>query len=339
MERLRDSSQYYHVVLERIPPQASPAFEDEKMQERVWGRRWGVYNDVGTLRTVLMHRPGEELRVMTADKYDPTIEALIDDEEQWYFRSDEGPNMEGMQAEHDALVGILRENGVEVLFVDGGARNPNAMFVRDMGMVVNGGIIISRMGPVGKPYGTGRRGEEAYITKRVAEIGMPILRTIHGEGLMEGGSFCLLNEEHAAIGLSKRGNKCGADQVRSVLEVQGIELIEIPLVGFSMHIDGAIVMIDHDKALVNIERLPYWFMDRLVELGIEPISADFRDVKLAVNCLALAPGKVVMDELAPWTAEKLSKRGIEVICTPYKECRKHGGGIHCSTLPLVREKD
>lgn len=339
MEKLRDSSQYYHVVLERIPPQAAPAFEDEKMQERVWGRRWGLFNDVGTLKVILMHRPGDELNIITADKYDPSIDALIDDEEQWYFRSDQAPDLPGMQAEHDALVKILRDNGVDVVFVDGGPRDPNSMFVRDMGMVVRGGIIISRMGPVGKPYGTGRRGEEAFITRKIAEIGMPILHTIHGEGLMEGGSFCLLDETHAAIGLSKRGNRCGADQVRKVLEVQGIELVEIPLVGFSMHIDGAIVMIDHDKALVNIERLPYWFMDHLQELGIEAIHADYRDAKLAVNCLALSPGKIVMDELAPWTAEKLQARGIETILTSYRECRKHGGGIHCSTLPLVRERD
>ena len=339
MEKLRDSSQYYHVVLERIPPQATPAFEEEKMQERVWGRRWGVFNDVGTLRTILMHRPGEELNVITADKYDPSIDALIDDDEQWYFRSDQEPDLPGMQAEHDALVKILRDNDVEVVFVDGGPRDPNSMFVRDMGMVVQGGIIISRMGPVGKPYGTGRRGEEAYITRKIAEIGMPILHTIHGSGLMEGGSFCLLDEKHAAIGLSKRGNKCGADQVRKVLEVQGIEMTEIPLVGFSMHIYGAIVMIDHDKALINIERLPYWFVDHLQELGIEPIHADYRDAKLAVNCLTLSPGKIVMDELAPWTAEKVQARGIETILTPYRECRKHGGGIHCSTLPLVRERN
>ena len=106
-----------------------------------------------------------------------------------------------------------------------------------------------------------------------------------------------------------------------------------------MHIDGAIVMIDHDKAIVNIERLPYWFIEKLKELGIEPIFADYRDSKLGVNSLALKPGKIVMDELAPWTAEKLSKRGIEVITTSYKEIRHHGGGIHCSTLPLVRDKD
>src|SRR5678815_3445598 len=81
---LQDSGQYYHEVLKRIPPRDLPAFEDEAMQERVWGRRWGVYNDVGPLRTVLVHRPGDEIRIMTADRYDPSIEALIDDEAQWY---------------------------------------------------------------------------------------------------------------------------------------------------------------------------------------------------------------------------------------------------------------
>ena len=61
------------------------------MQERVWGRRWGVYNDVGPIRTVLVHRPGDEIRIMTADRYDPAIEALIDDEAQWYWRATARP--------------------------------------------------------------------------------------------------------------------------------------------------------------------------------------------------------------------------------------------------------
>ncbi len=339
MGTMRDSSMYYHIVLERIKPQASPAFEDMEMQNRVWGRCWGVHNDVGTIKTILMHRPGNELKLITPDKYDPTIDALIDDDEQWYFRSDQGPNIEAMQMEHDALAKIIRDHGAEVVYVDGGPRDPNAMFTRDMGLVVNGGIIISRLGPVGRPYGTGRRGEEAYITKKVAEIGMPILHTIHGEGLMEGGSFGFLNDKTAVISLSARGNECAVEQVRSVLKIQGIDLIAIPLVGFSMHIDGAIVMIDHDKALINVERLPYWFIGKLKELGIEAIYGDYRDIAFAVNCLALKPGKIVMDGLAPWTADILASRGVEVVTTPYAECRKHGGGIHCSTLPLVRERN
>ena len=41
-----------------------PAFESEAEQVDGWGRRWGCTNDVGKLRAVLMHRPGDEqLRV------------------------------------------------------------------------------------------------------------------------------------------------------------------------------------------------------------------------------------------------------------------------------------
>ncbi len=57
-------------------------------------------------------------------------------------------------------------------------------------------------------------------------------------------------------------------QIRHILSLQGVELIEVPLTGNSLHIDGAIVMIDHDKALVNIERLPYWFIDKIKSLNI-----------------------------------------------------------------------
>ena len=32
-DELRNSSAYYHVVLERIPPRASPPFEDADMQK------------------------------------------------------------------------------------------------------------------------------------------------------------------------------------------------------------------------------------------------------------------------------------------------------------------
>lgn len=334
---LKDSPQYYHVVLERIPPKAFPVFEDEDMQKRVWGRRWGVWNDVGTLRMVLLHRPGDEIKQMTADKYDPTIEALIDDRDQWYFRSDKGPDLEQMQREHDGLVAVLREQGVQVEFVDCAPRNPNGMFLRDDALIVKGGAVISRMGPVGQDYGTGRRGEEAYVTRKLVALGMPVLRTIHGAGLLEGGSFCFLDEHHAAVGASYRCNKEGIDQLRNVLQHQEVELIEVPLVGHSLHIDGAIVMISHKTALVDITRLPYWFLDTLKELDIKTIYLDGRDDHIAINCIALSARKLLMNDRSKWTADDLDRLGFEIIQIPYNECHKHGGSIHCSTLPLVRD--
>ena len=337
MSTFSTSSQYYHMVLSQMPPKAEPVFHSKEEQLRIWGREWGVKNDVGKIRTILVHRPGNEMNVITEDKYDKELEALIDRENQWYFRSDKAPDLALMQEEHDAMTAVLKKEGIEVIQLDCSPTDPDAINVRDNGIVVNGGIIISRMAVAGQRPGTGRRGEEAYITRKAAEIGMPILHTIHGDGLMEGGSFCLLDEKHAAVGTSYRVNTQGAQQLRQVLALQDIELIEVPLTGFSLHIDGAIVMVDNKRALANVERLPYWFLDCLKKLDIEIIFTDYRDGTVGVNCLTLSPGRVLACDDAPWTCELLSKKGIEVIPIRYRECRKKGGGIHCGTLPLVRD--
>jgi len=337
---LKNTPDYYHEVLKAIPPRPFPPFEDEAMQTRVWGRRWGVYNDVGTLKMVLVHRPGDEIKVMSEDKYDPAIEALIDRRQQWYFRGDRTPNLETMQAEHDAMTDAMRAEGVEVVYVEGSPHDPKAIFTRDNGVAVPGGLIIARMGPVGEDPGTGRRGEEAYVTRKVVEAGAPILRTIHGTGLFEGGSFAFLDEKTAVIGLSYRQNEEAARQIEEVLNPMGIRLVRVPLTGHSLHIDGAIVMVDHKLALVNINRLPYWMLDLLEERGIKTVEVHWADDPRVNNMLALRPGKVLLAiNNGTATADRLTKAGVEVVPIDYSECQMGGGGIHCSTMPLIREKD
>ncbi len=336
---LTDSAQYYHEVLKRIPPRAAPAFEDEAMQERVWGRRWGVYDDVGPLRMVLVHRPGDSIRVMTADHYDPTIEALIDDEQQWYYRDRRAPDLAKMQREHDAMVAALQREGVEVVHVEGAPTDPKAMYTRDNGIAVRGGAIICRMGPVGSRPGTGRRGEEAYVARRLASLGMPILRTIHGTGLFEGGSFCFLNETTALAGLSYRQNEEGARQIEEVLATQGVRLLRVDLPGYALHVDGEIVMVDQDLALVNVTRVSWRLLETLKELKIRWVEVHHADNPRVVNCLAVRPGRVLLAiNNGDATAERLVRAGVEVVPIDYAECQKNGGGIHCSTMPLIRDR-
>jgi N-dimethylarginine dimethylaminohydrolase len=336
---LRDSGQYYHEVLKRIPPRDVPTFEDAAMQQRVWGRCWGVHDDVGPIRTVLVHRPGDEIRIMTADRYDPSIEALIDDEAQWYWRGDRAPDLPAMQKEHDALVAALAREGAEVVTVDGSPTDPKAMFTRDNGVIVPGGAIICRMGPVGARPGTGRRGEEAYVSRVIAGLGMPILRTIHGSGLFEGGSFALLNSTTAVAGLSFRQNEEATRQIEEVLAVLGIRLVRVPLAGHALHLDGQLVMVDEGLTLLNIQRTPYWFLDTLKEFKIRWVEVHHADNPRVLNCLAVRPGKVLLAiNNGDATAERLVDHGVEVVPLEYGECQKNGGGIHCSTLPLVRDR-
>ena len=47
-----------------------------------------------------------------------------------------------------------------------------------------------------------RRGEEQPVTETLGALGMPVLRTIHGTGLLEGGSFAYIRPDLAVVGVS-----------------------------------------------------------------------------------------------------------------------------------------
>jgi N-dimethylarginine dimethylaminohydrolase len=99
-------------------------------------------------------------------------------------------------------------------------------------------------------------------------------------------------------------------------------------------------MVDKAVALVNMTRLPYWFLDLLQERNIRSIEVHPADNPQVVNCLAVRPGKVLLAiNNGDATAERLRKVGVEVIPIDYAECQRNGGGIHCSTLPLIRERE
>lgn len=75
------------------------------MAEKVDQRAVGVRSEVGRLRTVLLHRPGPELRRLTPRNND----ALLFDGIPWVSRA---------RDEHDAFAAALRERGVEVLHLE-----------------------------------------------------------------------------------------------------------------------------------------------------------------------------------------------------------------------------
>ena len=65
----------------------------------------GATSEVGRLRTVMLHRPGPELRRLTPRNNDQ----LLFDGVPWVARA---------QEEHDAFAQALRDRGVEVLHID-----------------------------------------------------------------------------------------------------------------------------------------------------------------------------------------------------------------------------
>ncbi|TWP20734.1 hypothetical protein EUA61_03555 [TM7 phylum sp. oral taxon 346] len=64
-----------------------------------------INSEIGVLKTVLLHRPGEELENLTPDYLK---DLLFDDI----------PHLKVAQQEHDEFANVLRDHGVEVLYLD-----------------------------------------------------------------------------------------------------------------------------------------------------------------------------------------------------------------------------
>ncbi|WP_460828770.1 dimethylarginine dimethylaminohydrolase family protein [Nocardioides hungaricus] len=297
----------------------------------MWGADWGASTEVGPLRKVLLRRPGTEFDAVDLQFWDDHAGAAFDPDGRWYWPEKEPPNLVRMQAQHDNLVATLRSFGVETHVLDPLPGYVKSVYMRDPLITVKGGAVIGRLAP------WMRRGEESDVTRQVAALGMPILGTITGHGFMEGGSFVKLNRNLAVFGTSVRCNQAAADQLSDLLKYQGIEVIAVPLSGFdAFHIDGTLAMIDTDLALLTPESAPHWMPDLLREHGIQPIWAP-SDEGWAVNGLNVSPGHVILSESAPRTVEILESIGVKVTVIAYDAVQAGGGGIHCSTMELLRD--
>jgi N-dimethylarginine dimethylaminohydrolase len=324
----------YNQTVKMFAAAGDPPVESAAELEAYWGRAWGIDNDVGRIRSVLMRRPGDEMKVIDPSKRIESIGSFGDLEAGWYFQSDTVPKIADMQAQHDSLAAALTAHGVEIHYIEGDVGNRlKSCYTRDPLIMVKGGAIVCRMGT------RIRRGEELAVTRTLARLGIPILRTLSGNALMEGGSFAWINDRTAVIGCGIRVNREGAEQVGEVLKRQGVELLIIDLVGYDIHIDGSFQMIGKDLAIVDPFALPYSFLEKLKELKVRTVEISPADDKWIINSLAVAPGELLMPEGATnQTLDALARHGVKWTVVPYGKMQLNGGGIHCSTTPLIRDR-
>jgi len=310
---------------------AEPPFEDPRELRATWGREWGAWDEVGPLREVLVREPGEEFRQIAADSWDEASQALVD-EARWFWSDRRAPDLDRLREQHRGLVAALEAEGVVVRRAEAlPAGFSKAVYVRDPIVALPGGAIVGRMAA------RMRRGEEPHASRLLAELGVPILRTIAGTGIVEGGTVMKLRPDVYAFGTSIRCNEEGARQLAEVVRPRGVELLRVPLGGYTIHLDERLALVDVDKALVDAPGLPHWFLARLRELGYRLLHADPAE-GWAVNLLTLRPGRVLISDQCPRTAALLERHGVEAVPVAYDEIHRNGGGIHCSTNELLRER-
>lgn len=309
---------------------------DKRLLRDIWGDVWGVSNEYGKIRKALMRRPGPETLLLHKDGKNIHPSPLIYQKVKGMMPQDGSnttePDYRLMQQQYEDFRNVLVNEGIEIIELEGESEGwPERTFTRDLGLVIPGGVILTRLA-LELRYGETRMAQQTYAAR-----GMPILGAIQGNGFAEGGSFMMLDPKTAAIGRTERVNNDGIEQAKQILAIYDIELITVDLPSTIIHLDEAFLVVDHKKALVNCELLPYWFMDHLLQKGYTLIHVDPEDPPLTINVLPVAPGRVIIASSGVRTIELLEKNGVTTIPVEVGEIYKLGGGIHCLVLPLVRD--
>jgi N-dimethylarginine dimethylaminohydrolase len=330
---------------EGLPPYTSFDIDLREDITETWGRDWGGQSSYAKLHAVVVQRPGAE----AAPK-----EALADN--QWYSLPTGLPDLEKMQQEWDNFVKVLNDNGVETISLN--AEQPvhgtyglplRCITYCHETLMVKGGAIICRLAAGFK------RGEEYYHSKRLGELGVPILYTIHGKGFFESSNAVWLDKKSIALATSQRANMEGINQIKPILQNHGVEDIFIvhlpgPLYtrgaqvghgGGAFHLDMVFGVAGPKLAVLYPDAVGYDFVDYLVNMkGFDIIECPLEEAnRVATNFLVLEPGKLVMPEGNPIVTGELKKRGIEVIEVDLSEYAKAGGGPTCMTIPLIRDEE
>jgi arginine deiminase len=286
------------------------------------GTRWaacGADSEWAPLRQVLLHAPGAELAVADADA------ALM------LAR----PDPERARRQHDALAAAYREAGIDVAHVEPPEPPPpNQLYVADLLFMTPEGAI------VGRPAGEARAGEERWVARRLAELGIPILRTVGARGVFEGADALWLDRETVLLGRGLRTNAAGAAQVAATLAEQGVSTIVVDLLPGTMHLMGELRIVDRDLAYCRAGRLPGRAVRALEARGYTiQALADGPEVGrgAALNVVALGPRRIVMPAGRPATRARYEAAGVACVEVEVDELLKAAGGIGCLTGVLRRQ--
>ncbi len=299
----------------------SPRIESlEKELGTVWGS-CGSRSEYGRLKSVLLHRPGSELGASV----DPEAAQMLD-----------VLDIERAQKQHDGIAQAYRDAGVAVHYVNPSTQPaPNQMFVADLLFMTPEGAILAR------PASTVRAGEERWVARRLADLGIPIIRTIRGTGTFEGADALWIDEKTVILGCGLRTNSEGANQVTSTLNEMGVDVVQVDLPFGTMHLMGMLRIVDQDLALARPIRLVHRGVQALQARGIEikfvPDGWEVNHNK-AFNLVSLGPREVLMVAGNPRTKALYESWGITCHTVPTDELAKAAGAIGCLTGILEREQ-
>jgi N-dimethylarginine dimethylaminohydrolase len=287
------------------------------------GQTWsrcGYRSEVAPLRTVMISRPPDSIAKVS----NPQAQLMTD-----------SVDLAQLRAETEAVAEAYLSHGVAVrLACPPPDASPNVIFQRDLFLVTEQGAVL------GRTASRQRAGEERHAAVALAEAGIPILHTVRGNATFEGADALWADDHTLVVGCGFRTNEEGFRAVERVLTEQEVDVVPVPLGPGVQHLLGAVVFVDHRRALVRRSALNEPLREVLWAREHELLEFEDDDEvvhRRSLNVVVLEPGKVLMPDGCPRTRRRLEAAGIEVHTARVGEYVKAAGALGCLTGILHRD--
>ncbi len=288
---------------------------------------YGAQSEYLPLRKVIMHRPSDEVELVTESN-----------KKEFLYRNP--VSKEKMQKEHDLYTQFLKDEKVDIIPV-GNTMCPNLLFTRDTASVTKKGAILMR------PKFAARFFEPFYLKKTFEALNIPTTEITRG--CCEGGDLVYLNEDVLMVGIGPRTDLDGLLQIKELLLGKTVkEIIAVPLPSWRVHLDGTVMILNHNTAIMHSDSLLFpaqllkennviFLPEFLKEKGFDLIDVTYEEMRnFGPNLLVVNPHLVVSYTWNTRIISELEERSFEVFKLGGYELVKAAGGPHCMTCPVLR---
>ena len=247
---------------------------------------------------------------------------------------------------------------------------PNLLFTRDSSVWVDGHVAVTAPSMPARQRETTLTGAIYRHHPRFA--GTPLLYGgSRDEAWFEGGDVLVMAPGVVAVGVGQRTTPAGVEAFAARAFGAGVAhtVLAVPIAQerATMHLDTVCTMVDRDlvvmfPAIANdlvaypvtpdgegtAAGAPRPFLDaaadamgidrlRVVDTGLDPVTAEREQWDDGNNTLAIAPGLVVAYERNTETNARLEDAGVEVVRIAGSELGSGRGGPRCMSCPVRRE--
>jgi dimethylargininase len=241
------------------------------------------------------------------------------------------PDYERALRQHALYCEALEHCGLELTRLEADEEYPDSTFVEDMAVLLGpGGSASARRAPapiavLTRP-GSPSRAAEVESIKGVLSQFCTELHSIHDPGTLDGGDICEA-EDHFFIGISKRTNEAGAQQLAGLLRSYGYisSLVDIRDVKSILHLKSGLACLG-DHRLVVIDELA----NRKEFQGYELVPV-ISGEEYAANCVRVND-RVLVAAGHPQFGQALRDLGYKTIALAMTEFQKMDGGLSCLSL-------